>query len=102
MTPAPLNEITPYTYWLIKQGNEDRIYDWILENYAGINYWSDRVVIDPSLHEANMTGARFQNYFVASVFWFEHLNDPEVNVKFKLMNSDIILGYKHEKPNHAW
>ena len=91
-----------YTYWLVKQGNKERVYAWIFENYPGINFWEDRVVIDPSLHEANKTTARFQNYYFASVFWFEDLNNPDINVKFKLMNSDIILDYTHEKPDHVW
>ena len=93
-----------YTYWLVRQGNDARVYDWIHDNYPGINFWVDSVAVTSEMYAANMNkfATRFQNCTRASVFWFEDLNALDVNVKFKLMNADIILDHKHEKPDQVW
>lgn len=93
-----------YTYWLVKQGNIIRLHEWIDENYPGINFWVDDIAILASMYKANYNtnSIRFQNCTRASVIWFEHFDEPDVNVKFKLMNSDIILDHKYEEPKDIW
>lgn len=81
-------------YWVIKPNREsqDAVNTWIHQNYPGIHFFGKYVAIEP-----DWENHRFPPHRSLCV-WFDDWQDPEVNILFKLANSQHILEQRLEEP----
>jgi hypothetical protein len=81
-------------YWILKPSKEanNQVNAWIHENYPGIHYFGKLVAITP-----DWDNYRFPPHSSMCI-WFDDWQDPEVNIMFKLANSNAILEQRLEEP----
>lgn len=88
------------TYWLINSYHNIELHNWIDENYRGIDWFIKPIKLESA---TPISGPGFHKvYLPVIVVWFRAGDEPDIDVKFKLMMGHIIIDHKHEEPKEHW